>query len=124
MDREIPPIGRQLKRPGFELDESASAALLAHSWRGNVRELANVLERAAILADGTTISASLLGLGMAAPAAQPTGVAGFEGTLKELEREAIKAALAATGGHRKKTAERLGIGLRTLYEKLKEYELG
>ena len=80
-----------------------------------------MLERAAILADDTTITAPLLGLGLMAtptPSASP-----FKGSLKDLEREAIRQALLATGGHRKKTAERLGIGLRTLYEKLKEYDL-
>ena len=115
-------IGRQLKRPGFELDESARKALLGHGWQGNVRELANVLERAAILSDGSTITAQNLGLSFSP--SPKTGLMGFEGTLKDLEREAIKATLAATSGHRKNTAERLGIGLRTLYEKLKEYDLG
>jgi two-component system, NtrC family, response regulator AtoC len=118
-------IGIQLRRPGLSLDEGAREALLAHSWPGNVRELANVLERAAILADGPVIPASLLNL-----VARPGAVAGASptftpgATLRDLEREAIRQTLAATGGHRKKTAEMLGIGLRTLYEKLKEYGLG
>jgi DNA-binding NtrC family response regulator len=45
-------------------------------------------------------------------------------TLKEAERETIRRALEKTGGHRKRAAELLGIGLRTLYDKLKEYGLG
>ena len=112
-------IGRQIKRPGVRLDESATAALLEYRWPGNVRELANVLERAAILADGSVLDASLLGL-----ASSPQSLAGesvLDGTLKEIEQAAIRRALEATDGHRKNAAARLGIGLRTLYDKLKEY---
>jgi two-component system response regulator FlrC len=117
-------IGLQLRRSNLSIDDGARQALLAHSWPGNVRELANVLERAAILADGPVITASLLGLvARAAPAGAGAALA-QGGTLRDMEREAIRQALAATGGHRKKTAEQLGIGLRTLYEKLKEYGLG
>jgi two-component system response regulator FlrC len=121
-------IGIQLRRPGLALDEGAREALLAHSWPGNVRELANVLERAAILADGPVIPAALLNLvarpGVAATAGGGGATIAPGATLRDLEREAIRQTLAATGGHRKKTAETLGIGLRTLYEKLKEYDLG
>lgn len=46
------------------------------------------------------------------------------GTLADLEREAVARALAEVDGNRRRAAERLGIGLRTLYEKLKRYELG
>jgi two-component system response regulator FlrC len=44
-------------------------------------------------------------------------------TLDDLERDAIATALAAAGGNRKAAAEALGIGLRTLYDKLKRYRL-
>ncbi|HEY3360164.1 MAG TPA: sigma-54 dependent transcriptional regulator [Polyangia bacterium] len=116
---------RQLGRPGLELDDSARAALAAYAWPGNVRELANVLERGAILAEGREISAEhlRLGVGFTPTTFAPTDPV-FEGTLADLEREAIRRVLAATGGHRKKAAARLGIGLRTLYEKLREYKLG
>ena len=53
----------------------------------------------------------------------PASISQISGTLKHVEREAIRQALQATGGHRKKAAEKLGIGLRTLYDKLKEYGL-
>src|SRR5262249_11629762 len=90
-------------------------------WPGNVRELANALERAVILADGDEIGPEHLVLepADAAPAATPDGVR----SLADLEREAIERALAAVGGNRKEAAERLGIGLRTLYDKLKRYRL-
>ena len=112
-------IGRQLGRPRMTIDADAEARLKAYAWPGNVRELANVLERAAILADGIQLAVGHLDL----PAARvaPASAAALDGTLEDLEREAIRRALAATGGHRKNAAARLGIGLRTLYEKLKAY---
>ena len=112
-------VGRGLGRPGLRLDEQARRALIAHSWPGNVRELANVLERAAILTAGAEIGSAELGLGPAGPGAGPAP----GGTLKDIEREAIRQALAREGGHRKRAAARLGIGLRTLYDKIKEYGL-
>jgi two-component system response regulator FlrC len=112
-------IGRQLGRRDLSLEPAAEAALLAYSWPGNVRELANLLERAAILAEGSTLTASHLAIPAGVPT--PTPLAALDGTLEDLEREAIRRALAAEGGHRKNAAARLGIGLRTLYEKLKAF---
>jgi len=112
-------IGRQLGRPAIRLSAKARELIVGCPWPGNVRELGNALERAAILAGGD----ELTGDDIAVDAIPADGRPVFDGTLKELEREAIRRALAATGGHRKKAAERLGIGLRTLYDKLKEYGL-
>jgi two-component system response regulator AtoC len=115
-------IGEDLGRRGLTLSAAAKTALLARDWPGNVRELRNVLERAAILTDGKQLEVEHLGPAVGAPAAAAAG-AGSAATLKDAERAAIAAALAATGGHRKQAAERLGIGERTLYEKIKEYGL-
>jgi two-component system response regulator AtoC len=131
-------IGEELGRRGLSLSAAAQSALLARDWPGNVRELRNVLERAAILTEGKQLDAEHLGT-FAAGAATPasgapfaggsaaTGAAGTSppaaGTLRDAERAAIAAALAATGGHRKQAAERLGIGERTLYDKIKDYGL-
>ena len=113
-------IGRQLGRRDLAIDAAAQDALTGYGWPGNVRELANVLERAAILSDGPLIGVAALALtGTAAPPVGPA--AAFDGTLEDMEREAIRRALAAEGGHRKNAAARLGIGLRTLYEKLKAF---
>jgi two-component system, NtrC family, response regulator AtoC len=123
-------IARQLGRPSFQIDPAAQAALGRYAWPGNVRELANVLERAAILADRPTITEDLLVLGLPslsapAPAGAPPTVAAPESdaaeTLEQLEQQAIRRALAVTGGNRKQAATRLGIGLRTLYDKLRAY---
>jgi len=107
-------VGRSLGKPGLVLDAAARAALLSYDWPGNVRELLNALERAAILADGKTLGVDDLTLATGTTRAPPS-----EATLASLERSAILEALAAVGGHRKKAAERLGIGERTLYDKLR-----
>lgn len=116
-------ISRQLGRPALTLDEGARARLVAYAWPGNVRELGNVLERAAILCEGMTIGADLILTGPTAASFSLPGVAPVGEKLEDLEREAIRHMLALTGGNRKQTAARLGIGLRTLYDKLKVYDL-
>lgn len=118
-------IGRDLGRTALALDESAAAAVRAAAWPGNVRELANALERAAILAEGPTLTAAQLGLRPARPHAASTALEGSRAvrSLADTERAAIVAALAAVDGNRRKAAEVLGIGLRTLYEKLQRYEI-
>jgi two-component system response regulator AtoC len=105
------------------LSDDALARLESLPWPGNVRELRNVLERALILSDSPVIRAEDL-----APDADrisrpaPTKAA-VPVDLKELERDAIARALLESGGNRRRAAEKLGIGLRTLYEKLKRYDL-
>ena len=85
-----------------------------------MRELANALERAAILADGDADRRR-------APVArrrrrEATAPRGARcAALAELEREAILQALEVVGGNRRSAAELLGIGERTLYDKLKRY---
>ncbi len=115
-------VGRDLGLRSLTLTADAEAALSAGDWRGNVRALRNALERAAILANGGRIDAALV---MAGPVGrEPAAAAGVDGTLEEVERRAILAALEAVDGNRRKAADQLGIGLRTLYEKLKRYEVG
>ncbi len=119
-------IGDELGRPGMTVAPEAIARLVAASWSGNVRELRNVLERAVILADGRVIEAAHLWIDAAVAPEATAGAANRlpGGTLEQLERLAIEQALAETGGNRKDAAARLGIGLRTLYEKLKRYGIG
>jgi two-component system response regulator AtoC len=116
-------IGEQMGRSALALDDRAREQVLEYGWPGNVRELANVLERAAILSGGPVLRAEHLDLGRRSPSAAGTAALPFDGTLRDMEREAIRRALAASGGHRRRTAQQLGIGLRTLYEKIKEFGL-
>ncbi len=113
----------ELKRPVMKLSEPAQKVLLGGRWTGNIRELANVLERAVILSDGDTIEPHHLLMEPAPRAAAPALVSEAK-TLEDLERHAIERALEEVRGNRREAAERLGIGVRTLYEKLKRYNLG
>jgi two-component system response regulator FlrC len=113
---------RRTGRSGLALAPAALAKLRAHRWPGNIRELANALERAAILAEGGAIDAGHLWIEEPARPAAASGGAAVR-PLVELEKEAIVAALAHTAGNRRKAAELLGIGERTLYDKLRKYEL-
>jgi two-component system response regulator AtoC len=121
-ERLLARIGATIGRAHLVLAPDARRRIVGAAWPGNVRELANVLERAAILSDRDEIGESFLELGAAAAGGTAEG-AGGDGTatLEELEREAIERALAAVGGNRRAAADRLGIGLRTLYDKLKRY---
>jgi len=113
-------VGATMGRGHLTLSAEARRRIVAAPWPGNVRELANVLERAAILANGEEIGAEQLELGEVAAPAPAGGSAGAD-SLDDLERVAIERALMAVGGNRRAAADRLGIGLRTLYDKLKRY---
>jgi two-component system response regulator FlrC len=97
--------------------DEAQALLQHYAWPGNIRELQNVIERAAILCREERITPAHLHLSVSPPLSS----SGAPKTLRELEREAILAALAAHQGNRRRVADQLGIGLRTLYTRLREY---
>jgi two-component system response regulator AtoC len=109
-------------RASLQLSPEAEKKVMAHSWPGNVRELANALERAGILADTETIGAEDLWLEAQDADASPTKH-GEVRHLTDVERDAIVDALASVDGNRRKAADLLGIGERTLYDKIKKYGL-
>ncbi|MEZ6014731.1 MAG: sigma 54-interacting transcriptional regulator [Planctomycetota bacterium] len=96
------------------------AALAARPWPGNVRELANEVARLLVLSDGDVVDPSLV---RAAPATEARGAQDLVRPLEELEREAILAALARTGGDKRKAAELLGISRAKVYQRLKEWHI-
>ena len=103
--------------------------LRSYPWPGNVRELRNVLERAAIASDRGVISRQHLPSDFGHAAATVT--AGLNGirfpigtTVDDMERELILQTLSATSQNKTRAAELLGISLKTLHNKLKEYEAG
>jgi two-component system response regulator AtoC len=123
-----------LGRRPLRLDAGARGLLHRARWTGNVRELANALERAAILADGEVITAGDLAspelaltgpqVGSGEPVSARAELAvGEPRPLADLERDAIEAALRFHAGNRTRAAEALGIGVRTLYDKVKRYGL-
>ncbi|MEW6066961.1 MAG: sigma-54 dependent transcriptional regulator [Nitrospirota bacterium] len=97
------------------LTEAAKSKLLGYNWPGNIRELQNVIERAVILSKGE-FDAALLNL-------EPQRISSEEGLLQTNEKAMIKKVLAEAGGNRKKAAQILGISLRTLQYRIKEYKL-
>lgn len=115
-------IAASLGRRDISLSNNALTLLCGAHWRGNIRELRNTLERAAILSGHTTISASHIRIDSITDMPAVTSALP-EVPLADLEELAIRQALDSVGGNRKHAAERLGIGLRTLYEKLKRYDL-
>ena len=105
--------------PVPELTDEALAALAAHPWPGNVRELRNVLERAVVVRGGEPIRAADLALAHAGPAGSSPSL-----DRSHREREALLAALRRTGGRRDEAARLLGISVRTLYYRLKQWGIG
>jgi two-component system response regulator AtoC len=106
------------------LSDPALRALQAHPWPGNVRELKNSIQRAFILADDVIEPIHLSLAWHDAPACND-GALRFEiGTpLAKIEKQAILATLGHCRGHRRRSAELLGVSLKTLYNRLAEYRL-
>ncbi|HRL66091.1 MAG TPA: sigma 54-interacting transcriptional regulator [Ottowia sp.] len=119
--------------PPPELSASAVALLAAQQWRGNIRELRNVLEQAALRADSDRLDAGQMeallrqsGLAQIQPALPPEPAPPDASALlrplaeqvAELEQRAIAAAMQTTGGNKLAAARLLGISRATLYERL------
>jgi len=105
------------------------ARLEAHSWPGNVRELANFVRRAVALSPGGEIGVEAFEDGKSRPAAPPVlrlpqppeWKSGL--SLGEMERQLFAMTLDATGGNRARAAELLGVSLRTVRNKVREFGL-
>ena len=113
------------------LSREAEQALLAHAWPGNVRELRNAIERGAILAETAIDRTDLLLDAGPGPAeaidgnsAGPTVRSPTSGSLREVEKQLVLATLADCGGDKRQAAQRLGVSLKTLYNKLHRYAQG
>jgi DNA-binding NtrC family response regulator len=124
----------RLQRSPCEMESAAMQLLVEYHWPGNVRELENIVTRASVLNLGLPIEADQLrdwlmdaprhvpitGQTVAATANAPQTVEPSL-NLDEMERKLIEATLDRFDGHRAKTAQALGIGIRTLSGKLKAY---
>src|SRR5580700_2417486 len=109
------------------MSEAVTSAFQAYAWPGNVRELRNTLERAVIVCDGGVVELKHLppGFGQViprAPVQEANAVRlGVGTTVDEAERLLILKTLEATNNNKTRAAEILGISLKTLHNKLKEY---
>ncbi len=122
---------QRLEQPVPPVDSSAMDLMRSHYWPGNVRELENIVTRASVLGNQQTITADqlrcwLLEMPGAATFAEHDRQAGIEVgmSLQVMERRLIEATLEHYEGHRAKTAQALGIGIRTLANKLRGYGYG
>ncbi|MEJ5342278.1 MAG: sigma-54 dependent transcriptional regulator [Thermogutta sp.] len=112
----------RLGRPVPELDDSAVNRLMEHDWPGNVRELENLVTRVCVLTTEDRVTAEQIGRWLPASPANPRPIDIPVGiSLQDMERYLIEATLEKYDGHREKTAKALGIGVRTLTEKLRQY---
>jgi two-component system response regulator AtoC len=118
----------KLARP-VSLTPRALAALTGHSWHGNVRELRNAIERAAVLSpsgrlDVEDFALAQNGKGNGNGVYVPVpGTYELKPQIEYLERATIGRALEAAGGSRREAAHLLGVSLRTLFYKLRRYSL-
>ncbi len=104
-------------------DPKARAAIYAYSWPGNVRELRNCIESAVVMAAGDIITIDDLPPGIRPEGGEGNIVIPIGSSLAETERILIKETLAGQGGNKSRTAEILGIGRKTLYQKISDYSL-
>jgi two-component system response regulator FlrC len=129
VERLLARIGRDLARPRLTIDSSARATLEQLPWPGNVRQLANALERAAILCEGGLITAAHLPISVsrgetsaaspAVPDALPPG--GID--LEAVERSYVTAALKQAAGNKSRAARLLGLTRAQLYSRIEKYGL-
>jgi two-component system response regulator AtoC len=111
-------------KPNLQFSPEVQARFADYHWPGNIREFKNCVERAVILTKVRVIGLDLLPERIQQKPS-PAGLAGLSPgrSLAEVEKEMIRQTLAHTGGHRRRTAQILGISERDLYYKLKKYEL-
>jgi formate hydrogenlyase transcriptional activator len=124
-DAFLHEIGQLFGRPPAGLTRAAKELLQQYHWPGNVRQLRNALERAAILCEGGLITPEHLSLdGQPSVATTLTSASGGDAPgLNDVERDMIRQALAACSGNKSKAAERLGITRTQLYVRLRKYRL-
>jgi DNA-binding NtrC family response regulator len=126
-------FNRRHNKQVTQLSPTVLQTIMNQPWKGNIRELKNVIERAVLLSDGPVIDSECLGAGGMDPhilsadtgngidaAAEPLLL---KKTVEEAEKAAIRRALRLAEGNRSKAALFLGIGRRTLYDKLAYYRI-
>lgn len=128
---DIPELARHFLRKhsaeagtkGVSFSEEFLEGLQTHDWPGNVRELENFVRRALALSAGPVIQKDFLeGTGFGETFRRKGGLEAGQ-SLREVERELLEVTLQATGGNRTRAAEMLGVSIRTIRNKIREYGL-
>jgi DNA-binding NtrC family response regulator len=120
---------RRMNAAPCELDSTALSLLHEYDWPGNVRELENIITRACVLNPGKLVSAGAIASWFSRSDAGGerqvgTTTSGASPRLEDMERQLIEATLERFAGHRERAAKALGIGVRTLANKLRQYGYG
>ncbi|MBW1925673.1 MAG: sigma-54-dependent Fis family transcriptional regulator [Deltaproteobacteria bacterium] len=120
-DYLVRSISMRVGKKVSEISKDTLRQIKSYEWPGNVRELHNVIERAIILSRDSRLTLPSL-------TTSPVEIAPGSATkrlrsLRDLEKEAIEETIRETDGHRRNAAKILGISIRTLQYKLKEYGL-
>ncbi len=110
---------REQKRGSLTILPDAVAAIEAHAWPGNIRELQNCVKRAVIMADGNVLRAADFGLAPPEGDALPT----LKDVREEAERDAVVRVLSRANGNLSRAAELLGVSRPTLYDLLNRFGL-
>ena len=116
-------FANKMNRPVPELSADFEGKMLLYPWKGNIRELKNVIERAVILASGQ-LTADLLPAEILFSTGNESLAGGSSFDLSLSEKMLIQKALHHTKGNKTEAARLLNIGLTTLYRKIEEYNLG
>mgnify|MGYP002783853148 FL=1 len=113
----------EMKRGAMTLLPDALAAVESHGWPGNVRELENVIKRAVVMADGTTITAADLDLPRAGDGGDEAEPLNLRAVRDAAEQRALLRALARSNSNLSRAAELLGISRPTLYDLMNRFGL-
>ena len=116
VDHFVKQFALKTNKPVPEVSTEFMKALQSHPWKGNIRELKNVIERSVILSD-SILDVSVLPVDFCVEDEPNVFL------LADVEKRHIKKMIAYTDGNKTKTAKLLGIGLTTLYQKIKDYDL-
>ncbi len=111
-------FGTKVNRSQLSLDKAVISKLTGHHWKGNIRELKNVIERLAILSDSDVITADLLPIEFHTEAAMSDSM-----NMQLVEKMHIIKVLRYAKGNKTEASRLLGIGLTTLYRKIEEYNI-
>ena len=106
-----------------KINDEAMQVLVNYEWKGNIRELQNVIERAIIFAEGDTITISDIGIIASTEIKNDNGKYDLHNAMRNYERQYIVHVLDKCDGNKAKAAKSLGVGLSSLYRKIDELNI-